>query len=130
MPSVLAISGSYTADPSIGGSARPSVGGTIDEKLTVGEGIALDFELDADAPQTIAVATLPGFPNGASALIVRATGGKVKLTITTSDGASQVVPVDSFFAVICQNAPITSVSFTRPAGVTVQVNGALYAQES
>lgn len=77
-----------------------------------------DFELVSDAPFAV---TLPGptltnpTPQ-ASVVAIKATG-KLKVTLTSADGAAQAIPVDGTLILISQSVPYTALSLTRVPGV-------------
>lgn len=77
-------------------------------------------QLDADGAQAV---VLPGgATKQAHVLLAKAVGGKVIATITTADGAAQVVSFDSLLIIINLTAPITALSFTRTPGTATTVN--------
>ena len=110
--------GSYEVAPQ--GSAlsmAPSIIAQISENRTLQHKMIADIDLTVDAPVTVAF----GGVVNAHVLELKATGGKVKATITTSDGAAQVVPVDSALILICDGAPVTALTLTRLASTPTSV---------
>ena len=58
----------------------------------------------------------------ANVVMVQPQGGTVTLAITSADGTSQEVPVDTLLIIISKTVPVTAISATRAAGVTTQLN--------
>jgi hypothetical protein len=54
-------------------------------------------------------------------LVIKAVGGKVRVRITSADGSSQAVPVDSFLALTTYSVGITAVGVTRTPAVPTTV---------
>lgn len=89
----------------------PSI--ALDERLYLGAGkfAVIPVDLTGDAPVVVDM-------HGLSAHIVfaRASSGKARMTVTSTDGAAQNVPIDPIGLVISRSVPITAISFTRVAG--------------
>jgi len=51
-------------------------------------------------------------------LFVRATGGKVRLRVTSSDGALQAIPVDPFHLTLTKSVGITAFDLTRDPAIS------------
>lgn len=113
MADVFAISGSYSATPASGSpSADPVITASVDEKLMLGTELFSQITLTTDA-----LTALPfGGLTSAAALVVKCVGGPITVTLTSSQGAAQVVPVDSFFALISATNPFTAISVARAPG--------------
>lgn len=58
----------------------------------------------------------------AQVIIIQTTGGKVKVRLTSTDGATQAVPVDGTFILISRTVPITAIDLTRTTGVLTTVD--------
>jgi hypothetical protein len=112
------LSGSYSTQPLSGSpSADPEVTAPIEELITLKNKAISLYELTADAVQVVGLCGL----TNAHVVIVKTVGGKVKLRLTSADGTTQSVPVDSFFCVISQSVPFTALDLTRVSGVTTTV---------
>lgn len=98
-------------------SFAPAIIAQISESRTLSAKTISDITLDADAIEAVDF----GGVEEAHVLELKATGGKVLATITTADGASQVVPVDSSLILICDESPVTALSLTRKAGTPTTV---------
>lgn len=110
--------GSYTTAPSSGSpSADPSLNAVLDEKLTLKRKSVREYTLDADGVQAVDLGGLAA----AHVVVVKCVGGKAKLRLTSADGATQAVPVDSFAAFISESVPFTALDLTREAGIEVTV---------
>lgn len=113
MADVFNIGGNYTTTPASGApSADPSYIAPIDESLTLIRKHHDTIDLTSDS---ITPVQFGGVING-HVLIVKTVGGKVQVRVTSSDGSTQSIPVDSFLAVISNTVPITAVDLTRIPG--------------
>lgn len=90
----------------------------IDERVFLGAGkhAVIPVDLTSDAPVVVDMHGL-----SAHIVVARATSGKAKMTVTSTDGAAQNVPIDPLGIVISRSVPITAISFTRVAGVANSV---------
>lgn len=111
----FALSGSYSTTPNIGNpSGQPNLTSPIEEDQVLIEKQFNSIELDVDS----AVSVPFGGVTGATVLIVKCVGGKIRVRITSSDGSSQAIPCDSFIAITTDSTyPITAVDLTRLPGV-------------
>lgn len=98
-------------------SGIPSISSVIDESAQITNKELGYYELTADATQAV---SFGGCTSG-NVLIVKTIGGKVRLRITSADGSTQAIPVDTFFALISLSVPFTAVDVTRTAGVETLV---------
>lgn len=113
MADVFAISGSYSATPAYGApSADPVITASVDEKLMLGTELFSQVTLTTDAPVSLPFGGLAS----AAALVVKSVGGRITVTLTSAAGAAQVVPVDSFLAMISASVPFTAISVARAPG--------------
>lgn len=119
MADTFKLSGSYTSAPTYGNpSGCPSVEAPIDEAMTLKKSpLVSEYELTADAPQAVSFGSL----TNAHVVIIKTYGGKVRATLTSADGASQAIPVDSFAAIMSSSVPYTALSITRVSGTTTSV---------
>jgi len=118
--STFQLSGSITISPAVGcPSGQFNTGICLSEMMylsaTAQDG---DFSLTVDTPVV--------FPFGAvtnANIIFIKTSAKVKVRLTSADGATQSVPVDSLLILEAVSVPVTAIDFTRVAGTstTVQV---------
>lgn len=76
-----------------------------------------EFELTDDSPVSVPLAAL----SRAHAVFVKTVGGKVRVRLTSADGSSQAIPVDSMLLLISESVPFTAIDITRAAGVPVTV---------
>lgn len=113
MADVFAIAGSYSATPASGSpSADPVITASVDERLMLGTELFSQITLTTDAP----VALPFGGLTSAAALIVKCVGGPITVIMTSAAGTSQVVPVDSFLALISATNPLTAINVARAPG--------------
>lgn len=104
------LTGGYTTTPLDGvPSLAPSVDAPLDESMVVLRKTEYDVDLNSDAP----VAVQFGGVVNAHVVILKTVGGKIKARLTSTDGATQAVPVDSTFILISQSVPITAIDLIR-----------------
>lgn len=117
MATQFALSGSYTAEPLDGvPSLDPSIGTPIEESMQLAYKTVVEAHLTTDAPATVAF----GGVTNANVVILKVVSGKVKARLTSADGATQAVPVDTVFILTSRSVPVTAIDLTRvPATDTV-----------
>lgn len=120
MADTLRLLGSYQTTPLLGPtSGVPTVDAPIDDTVQLTKKVALEYVLDTDDPVSVSLAGLTAL----SVLFVTVIGSKVRVRITSADGATQAVPVDDLFMLISRSVPITAIDLTRAAaGVETTVN--------
>lgn len=116
------IQGSATTSPISGASAPvgAQVAVEIDEALVLSVDLQRRYDLIDDAAVTVQLpgptSSNPSAPQ-ANVLIIQVTGPRVKATITTADGAAQVIPVDPLLVLHTETgSPITALTLTRTPG--------------
>lgn len=111
--------GTLTVDPLSGQpSGCPSVDIPIEELLQLQRpGHVTQVDLDTDAPKAVNFGDLAQ----AELVYIRAFGGKVKVDVTSADGAAQAVPVDPTLILFASREPITALDLTRVAGAGTTV---------
>jgi len=119
MAHTFRVHGEMTAKPSSGSpSGCVSFSAPIDESISLSkEPATAEYDLTADAPQAVAFGAL----SQANVIMIKTVGGKVAATLTSADGAAQVIPVDSFALIMSTTVPYTALSITRAAGVATTV---------
>lgn len=124
----LILKGSMQALPPMGAlgsglSADLGELGDIDERLLIGAKLNTRLNIPTDAVFSVPILTGVGGPfvAGVNVLVVKPVGGKVKVRVTSADGATQAIPVDSYLSLISLSVPITAVDFTRVSGVTTTI---------
>lgn len=119
MSDLFVLAGSYSTTPQVGSpSGIASIPAPIDEEQILTAKHYDTIPLSVDTP----VAIQFGGVTNAHVVIVKVTGGKVRVRLTSTDGAAQAVPVDSFFAAISQSVPVTAIDLTRSPGVASVVD--------
>ena len=112
------LTGDYVTLPLSGSpSGDPEISSPVDESVTIKNKAIGLYELTADAVVAVGLCGLAG----AHVVILKTVGGKVKVRLTSADGAVQSVPVDSFLCLISQTVPLTALDLTRVSGVTTTV---------
>lgn len=126
MGDLLIIRGSMQVLPP--GPAGPASGdlgeiGELDERLLVGAKLNTRVVLPDNNPFVVPLLNADGGPfvAGAHVLVVKPVGGKVRVRISTTDGATQAMPVDSYLCLISESVPVTAIDFTRLSGVTTTI---------
>lgn len=117
MSDVFKLSGSYSAEPEDDFSGSLSIECELDEVVSLTQKMSLQLSLNSDVPVSVPFGSLAS----ACVIVVKAVGGKVKLTLTSADGTAQTIPVDSLFHVISIAVPYTAISVTRVPGTTTTV---------
>ena len=118
MADVFELSGTYgTSTGGVAVSAVPEVSAPISEKLSLIRKAISRITLSTDVAVAIDLSGLTQI----NVLIIKTIGGKVMARITSADGSTQAVPVDSFFAIISSSVPITAVDLTRVVGTSTTV---------
>ena len=118
MADLFALQGSYSAGPASGSpSADPMITAPINEQLMLGTEIASQITLTVDTPVSLPFGGL----SAVNALIIKCVGGKVSVRITSADGATQAIPVDSFLALTSSSVDITAISVVRTPAVLTTV---------
>lgn len=113
MADLFTLTGCYQAMPASGSpSGDPIIDAPLDESLVLKAKQVLTVTLDTDAPESIAFGDLAG----AHVLVIRATGGKVRLRATSTDGAAQAIPFDELIILMSSTVPITAADLTRVTG--------------
>jgi fructose-specific phosphotransferase system IIC component len=118
MADQFVLQGSYSSTP----MGQPSsfaqvVQATIDESTILDAQHVDEVTLAVD---TSVVVPFGGVAN-ANIIILKAVGGKVTARITSTDGAAQSVPFDTYFILMSESVPVTALDLTRVAGVETTV---------
>jgi hypothetical protein len=118
MADVFKLEGSYSTHPTSGSpSGNPEIDAPISERVGLKNKTVGYYELTADAPVSV---DFGGLAN-VNVLYLKTVGGKVRVRITSSDGATQSIPVDTVLAIISKSVAITAIDLTRVAGVDTNV---------
>lgn len=119
MTDTFRLHGDYGTTPSGGScsSAFPTLESVIDERATVSGKMYADYTLVADTVETVDLGGLTDV-----SVIVIKSDAKVRLRITSSDGATQAIPVDGFIALVTKSVIITAIDLTRVAGAETNVH--------
>lgn len=120
MADTFKLSGSYTTRPVVGTqSGAPSIDAPIDETVQLDSMVFQQYLLTSDSPLAIDFSSMG--VDSANIVIVKTIGGKIRVRLTSTDGSTQAIPVDSFFLNISLTVPFTALDLTRTAGVETQV---------
>lgn len=94
-------------------SGCPSIDTPLNEKVQLERFATQELELTTDATVPI---DFCGLTKANVVTVKVASGSKVRIDFTSSDGTDQSVPVDSFLALISEAVDITALTVTRLAG--------------
>lgn len=113
----LTISGSYSSvPPSFPPSAAQETSSPINEVSYLQHKSADTLSLTVDGPVAIPFAGL----TVCNVIIISCTG-KVRVRITSADGAQQAIPVDGFLIWKSGSVPVTAIDLTRVTGIETDV---------
>lgn len=120
MSQTVKIHGELSAGPDScsGSSGSPALLVQLDEAISVkGVPNTSEYELSSDSPQSVAFGGLAS----ASVVLIKATGGKVRVRLTSADGTSQAIPVDSLLLILSESVAYTAIDLTRVSGTLTTV---------
>tara|TARA_Y100000593_G_scaffold86192_1_gene164457 strand:- start:217 stop:603 length:387 start_codon:yes stop_codon:yes gene_type:complete len=119
MADTFNLTGSYSSTPASVGtsSGGATISAPVDETVQLASRTQIELVLSADPAVAVSI---PAAAN-INVVIIRTVGGKVKARFTSSDGATQGVPVDPFAVVISESVNITALDVQRVAGVETTV---------
>jgi hypothetical protein len=114
----FALVGSYQTTPLDGvASFGPDISAPINESLSLGKKSVQDLDLTVDSPVSVAFGNL----SSAHIVILKAIEGKVTAKFTSTDGAAQAIPFDTYLILMSMSAPITALTLTRTPALNTQV---------
>jgi hypothetical protein len=108
---------SLSSEPASAGSGDPTVLASLLEAMLVDDSKTLRLTLSSDAPLSIPFDTLVS----AAVVFVRASGGKVRVRVTSADGVTQALPADPLLLVLSRSVPFTALDLTRVPGTLTTV---------
>lgn len=118
MADAFCLSGELRSTPQSGNpSGDPTIDAVIFESAMLGQKAVLSYKLLADGALPVPF----GSVTNARVIMVKVTGGKVTATLTSTDGTTQAIPVDSLFLLFCASVPVTALALTRQPGQTTDV---------
>lgn len=115
MSSRFDLAGSLTVTPLEGDG--PDVGEVIHEILALEDFKFSTYTLDADAPVDVDFGGL----SAANVVMIKVTGGKVRVRLTSADGATQAVPVDSLLVLVDRATTVSAIDLTRTPSTSTRV---------
>jgi hypothetical protein len=112
------LSGSWTTAPMSGSaSLDPSFAAAIDESYVLdGKDGGFPVTLTTDAEFVVSFGSLVN-----ANIVILKSDGKCKARLTSTDGATQSIPVDTVFISISQSVPFTALGLTRLPGAETTV---------
>lgn len=120
MGDTFKLRGDLSTGPSCGGapSGFPNVVMSIDESMALaGPPVVGQYDLSTDSPASVSLGGL----SGANVVVIKAIGGKVRARLTSADGTSQAVAVDTFAVILSESVPYTALDLTRVASTPTTV---------
>lgn len=118
MSDKFTVQGSYSVGPQTGGgSGFPSSAVPILESVSLDKSSFQTYILDADSVQVVSLGGL----DQAEVLSIKTVGGRARVRITTLQGSTQSIPVDSFLMLLSESDPITAIDLLREVGLEVEV---------
>ncbi len=120
--STLALNGSVTVTPLASSLLGPvsglaSVAVPLLESLALAQFSNLSLTLASDAALVVPL----GGMTAVNVLIVKPIGAKVRVRVTSADGSTQAVPVDSLLVLLADSVPLTAIDVMRVSGVETAV---------
>lgn len=114
MADLFVLSGSYSTTPQVGSpSGVASIPAPIDEEAMLIAKFYNTITLTGDAPVSVQM----GGVTKAHVVIVKVSAGqKVRVRMTSTEGAQQAIPVDTWYTSISRTVPITAIDLTRTVG--------------
>lgn len=113
MADLFTLSGFYGSRPLSGApSGFPSIDTPLLEQVQLARG---PFQVVTLSSDSVVPVDLCGLTD-VNVLVLKVTGSKVRVRITSADGSLQSIPVDSFLVIITETVPITAIDLTRLAG--------------
>lgn len=105
------LSGGVTTTPLDGAtSLAPNVDSEIAESMVLARSpTAYEVDLTVDTPVPVQL----GGNTSVNVVILKTIGGKVRARVTSADGTTQAVPVDSVLIITSRSVPITAIDLTR-----------------
>lgn len=114
----LELNGSLSLKPPVGSpSGQPSVIATFLEKVSLERQLVANYTLSGDTAVSVTLTPL----TGVNFLMVKASGGELRVRITSTDGSTQAIPVDSLLVLISNTVDITAIDLLREAGIQTEV---------
>lgn len=112
MADTLRIEGSLETTPLLGvTSGAPTITIPIDTTLQLIRKATAEYTLEDDTVTDVELGQL----DNVQVLSITVIGSKVRVRITSTDGATQSIPVDDSLMLVCQSVPITAIDLTRTA---------------
>jgi len=112
------LNGSYEVTPQSSPlSFAPTVVADINEVKSIKAKQVCEIELSADSP----VAVPFGGVVNAHIVILKSIGGKVRARCTSTDGSAQAIPFDTYWILMSESVPLTSIDLTRVTGTLTTV---------
>lgn len=119
MADLFVLAGSWSTTPAVGSpSGIASIPAPIDEELILTAKHYDTITLGVEGPVAISF----GGVTAAHVVILKVTGQKIRARFTSTDGALQAQPVDSFHVNMSRTVPITAIDLTRTPGAYTTVD--------
>lgn len=118
MSDTFSLQGSLQTTPAVGApSGFFTLIAQLDEQLVLGVKRQDEVALTVDTPVAVAF----GGVTNAHVIMLKTVGGKIRARLTSADGSTQAIPVDSFALVMSRSVPVTAIDLTRVTGQATTV---------
>ncbi len=97
-------------------SGCPAFATPVNETVLLARKQYADVALEADAPESVPF----GDVTSANVVLIKA-NRKVTVRLTSSEGTTQILPVDSILYLISESVPYTAIDLTRVVGQATSV---------
>ena len=119
MAKTYTLNGEWSAAPTVGvPTGEPSVLAPLRESIALSRVSSQEFDLSSDSAVSVNLNGLTEI----HVLSIKTVGGKVRAQLTSADGTTQSVPVDSVLVLISSSVPVTALTLTRVAGTSTKVH--------
>jgi hypothetical protein len=113
------LEGFWRSEPKVSGAAAsgcPTLHTPTNEKVLLAKKQFADVALDADPAEAVPFGDL----TNAHVVMIK-TNRKVTVRLTTTEGATQIVPVDTVLQLISESVPYTAIDLQRVVGQSTSV---------
>lgn len=117
MAEVVRLDGSLTCTPNYSPTGQATVTVPLAQWMTLQHSLTTTIELSTDSPVSVPFGAL----SAVNVLMLRATGGNIRVRVTSAAGSTQATPSE-LFVLMSAGVNITAVDITRTAGISTTVS--------
>lgn len=119
MTMIFRLEGDYSSSPTSGQpSGQPDITSPLSELMYLSQHAVLGLDLTSDPAVSVPFGSL----SGANVVVIKAVGGPIKVTLTSSAGSAQAITVDGFATLMSETNAYTAMTVQRTAGIEATVN--------